>query len=161
MEKPEIAVDGKAAEILIENLCVLFDITDKVLSLDELIEYVLRKYRYSAGGKGLSPIVLRVLDIVEERYNEPIGISEVSDMLSVSPNYLSSLFKKEMNISFTRYLTLKRLEISRRLLLEDGMTVKKTASMVGYISEKHFSRVFKRYYSVSPSVFKAGNIRKV
>ena len=159
--KPEITVDDRTAEILIENLGVLFNITDNVSSVDKLIEDTVKKYRYSDGGKDLSPVVLRTLDIIEKRYSEPIGISEVSDLLSVSPNYLSSLFKKEMNISFTSYLTLKRLEISRRLLLEDGMTVKKTAALVGYLSEKHFSKVFKRYYSVSPSVFKAGNIQKV
>ncbi len=157
LSKPSIEVNRSNKELLIENLKKLFAVPAESNTLDELIAEIVEKYRYSSGEQKLPPIVQRTVRIINERFHEAIGINEIAEMLSVSPNYLSSLFKKEMNISFTRYLTEKRLEISRKLLLEDGSTVKKAAQKVGYTSEKHFSRLFKKYYSISPSTFKLKN----
>lgn len=157
LSKPSIEINGSNNEILIENLKKLFAVPDEPNSLEELIAEIVKKFRYSSGEQKLPPFVQRTLRIVDEHFYEAIGINEIAEMLSVSPNYLSSLFKKEMKVSFTRYLTEKRLEISRKLLLEDGMTVKKAAQKVGYTSEKHFSRLFKKYYSISPSTFRLEN----
>ena len=155
MSKPDIEINEGKKDILIENLKKLFAVSGEVSSVDEIITKIVKKYRYPVGEQKISLIVQRTLEIVDEHYSEAIGINEISDMLSVSPNYLSSLFKKEMKVSFTRYLTVKRLEVSRKLLLEDGVSVKKAAQRVGYMSEKHFSRLFKKYYAVSPSTFRS------
>lgn len=51
------------------------------------------------------------------------------------------------------YQTVARLKIAaaKRLLLQDGLNVKETAHRLGYSSEFHLSRAFKRLEGVSPT----------
>lgn len=50
-----------------------------------------------------------------------------SQEVGVSPNYLSALIKKKTGKSFVDYLTAKRMETARRLLLDTGMKVREIA----------------------------------
>ena len=54
----------------------------------------------------------------------------------------------------SKYLTRWRMQVAARLLQTPGVKVAKIAEQVGYGSEAAFSRVFKRYTRMSPSVFR-------
>ncbi|WP_326998690.1 helix-turn-helix transcriptional regulator [Cohnella kolymensis] len=72
----------------------------------------------------------------------------------VSPNYLSYLFKKNMGINLWEYVIKLRMEESKRLLQQTDMRRYEVAERVGYESPEHFSKIFKKYYGISPSELK-------
>ena len=96
-------------------------------------------------------IVRQAEKLVREQYNNPIGVAQIAEQLNVTPNYLSSLFKKYKRISFTRFITDIRLNEAPKLLETPGITVKEAASRLGYMSSRHFARLFREKYGMSPS----------
>ncbi len=102
------------------------------------------------GGTG-SILVDRALRIINRQYREDIGIAQVAYQLEVTPNYLSSQFRKYKGIAFTRFLTIRRLDKAKQLLKSSNMNVKEIASDLGYKSSRHFATVFKQEEGISPT----------
>jgi transcriptional regulator GlxA family with amidase domain len=56
-----------------------------------------------------------------------------------------------MGESPINYLIKVRLSKARELLLEDRLSIKAVAMMVGYDDVYHFSKLFKKYHNIPPS----------
>ncbi len=100
-----------------------------------------------------SPIVEKVIKIILTRFSEDIGIAQIADELDVTPNYLSSLFRKKTGCLFTNYLTSVRMEHAKNLLKTTDLNIKEISSRSGYSSSRHFSTVFRKEYGLSPSKY--------
>ena len=91
--------------------------------------------------------------IVRERFSEQIGLSQIADELGVTPNYLSTLYKKYTHKTFTRHITEIRMKKSLELLKQYGISVRDASKLLGYSSSRHFARLFREYYDISPSEY--------
>ncbi|MDT8299235.1 MAG: AraC family transcriptional regulator, partial [Spirochaetaceae bacterium] len=101
--------------------------------------------------KSISSLVDQALIVMNRRYRETIGVAQVADELGVTSNYLSTVFKKETGMSFTRRLTELRLEKGAEILNRPGANIGETARSLGYQSSRHFTRLFKDRFGVTPS----------
>jgi len=95
--------------------------------------------------------------IMNRRYRETLGIAQVAEELGVSPNYLSTVIKKETGRSFTRHLTELRLDKSRELLKKADANIGSIARSLGYQSGRHFTRLFKERFGMTPSQWMLDN----
>lgn len=96
-------------------------------------------------------LVDKAVAIMARRYRESIGIAQVAEELGVSPNYLSTIFKKETGTSFTRRMTDLRLEKACELLGRQDANIGEVARSLGYQSGRHFTRLFKERFNQTPS----------
>lgn len=97
-------------------------------------------------------IVSKAKAYIDEHYaKKGLTLLEVARHIHVSPNYLSYLFKKYMAINLWDYVVKMRMEESRRLLLTTDLRRYEIAELVGYESPEHFSKMFKKYFGMSPS----------
>ena len=62
----------------------------------------------------------------------------------MSPNYFSSMFKKEMSRSAVNYITELRINQARELLYHSELSVVDISKKVGYEDSQYFFRVFKK-----------------
>lgn len=100
-------------------------------------------------------IVEQTKAYIEENYGQKgLTIHEVAKKNHVSPNYLSYLFKKNTGYNLWEYVIKLRMEESRSLILNTDMRRYEIAEKVGYESPEHFSKIFKKYYGMSPSDMK-------
>ena len=99
-------------------------------------------------------IIDRTVHYVETNLHQRILLSEAADVLKVSPNYLSSLFKKQMGCSFIEYVNRKKIERACELIDRDEHHIYEIAFMLGFDSPYYFSKVFKRITNVSPSEYR-------
>ena len=90
---------------------------------------------------------------MEYAYREKIGVSDIAEYLGFERSYFYRLFKEEMSISPSEYLTGLRINRAKELL-GAGETVKVTAYSVGIDDIYYFSKLFTRETGVSPSTFK-------
>ena len=97
--------------------------------------------------------VEKALAIVHRAYKSDIGLAQVADELGLSPNYLSSEFKACTGVNFTDYITRLRMDSACELLKISGMSVRKTASELGYTSWRYFSKLFCQTYGIKPSEY--------
>lgn len=91
--------------------------------------------------------------IVRERFSEQIGVAQIADELGVTPNYLSTLFKKYTHTTFIKYITEIRMKKALDLLKQPGISVKSATKQLGYSSSRHFARLFREFYGISPSKY--------
>jgi len=96
-------------------------------------------------------IVNTLITFLNENYMHQISLDTISKNFYMSPAYISKVFKEEMGESPINYLIKIRLAKARKLLLEDGISIKATSTAVGYNDVYHFSKLFKKYYNVPPS----------
>ena len=76
----------------------------------------------------------------------------------LSPVYISKIFKSETGETPINYLISLRMEKAGKLLEENPMlSIQKVADEVGYDDAYHFSKLFKKYYGISPVYYKRNN----
>ncbi len=91
---------------------------------------------------------------VNEHYANPITLEELSEAIGLVPTYVSTLFKKEIGINFSDYLTSCRMEAAKKLLKEPSYTINEIAEMVGYGDPKYFSKMFNKVVGLKPSEYR-------
>lgn len=97
---------------------------------------------------------------IEEHYKEnELSADTLCRQLNVSAAYFSTIFKKEVGLSFVAYLTKIRLEHAVELLRTTENKTYVIAEAVGYTEPNYFSYVFKKQYGISPSKYRA-NLRE-
>lgn len=100
-------------------------------------------------------IVERATEYIHQNYAQKgLTLNEVAQRNHVSPNYLSYLFKKNTGFNLWEYVIKLRMEESRRLILHTDLRRYEIAERVGYESPEHFSKIFKKYFGISPSEMK-------
>ena len=72
----------------------------------------------------------------------------------MSENYLTTLFKKEMTLTFKKYLTMVRMENAKELLSNPQLKVHHVAEQVGYSNDDYFSKIFKQVTGLSPTKYR-------
>lgn len=94
----------------------------------------------------------RVVQIIDENYgDEELSLTGVSNMLAVSPNYLSSLIKKVKGKNFVTLLTERRMKAAYDMIVCSGMKMLEISEKCGYSDQHYFSYCFKKFYGESPN----------
>ncbi len=93
-----------------------------------------------------------VAAIIDQRYEQPLRLSEVAEELHVHPNYLGQLLKRETGRSFRQLLCCQRIE-KAKVMLSVGKSVTDTAFACGFSDGNYFSTVFRRETGMTPSHF--------
>lgn len=93
---------------------------------------------------------------IEEHYRESdLSAETLCRHLNVSAAYFSTIFKKEVKMSFVGYLTALRLEHAVELLQTTQDKTYVISEQIGYTDPNYFSYVFKKQYGVSPTKYRA------
>jgi two-component system response regulator YesN len=94
-------------------------------------------------------MVKSILGIVENEMDQEITLHTVADRLYLNSSYLSRLFKQETGKSFSNYVLERKMERAKAALV-DGAKISEAASMVGYHDGSYFTRVFRKFWGVTP-----------
>lgn len=101
-----------------------------------------------------SKAVREVLSYVHEHYGEEITLETAGSLCGLNGVYLGQLFKKEVGVSLTKYLTNYRCEQAKRMLSEGGYTVSQISELVGYQTSQYFSQTFRKVTGMTPQEYK-------
>lgn len=92
----------------------------------------------------------KVLEFCEERFHEPLAISQMAALMHLAPGYFSVVFTREMGMAPTVYLRQVRLERAQTLLRNTRHPISEIASLSGFGSAAHFSRAFRQAFDITP-----------
>ena len=93
---------------------------------------------------------------VDEHYSDSnLSLNEVAKEVNISPSYLSAMFSRENKTTFVEYMTGKRMEHAKNMLLNTVEKSQVIAEQVGYKDPHYFSYIFKKTYGLSPKEFRA------
>lgn len=111
-----------------------------------------------AAGEGESDRNALVMDHVrkymEDNYMADLSLDSVSEILHISPAYLSAQFKKYQKMNFLDCLTELRINAAKELLADPFRSAAEVASMVGYEDASYFARAFKKRTGMTPTQYR-------
>lgn len=87
---------------------------------------------------------------IEANLSDDLSLEAVGAKVFLSPKYLSKLFKEEMGVTYTDYVTSRRMEQAKVLIENNNMTIDRVASSVGYGTTAYFIKRFKEMYGCTP-----------
>ncbi|HEX2619330.1 MAG TPA: AraC family transcriptional regulator [Phototrophicaceae bacterium] len=96
--------------------------------------------------------ILQVRDYLEAHYAEPITLSELSNLVYISPFHLARLFQRQIGVPPHKYLESVRVRHAEHFL-NQGMTIVDAAIATGFSSQSHLTRTFKHFIGVTPGQF--------
>lgn len=105
-----------------------------------------------------SPIIPYIKRYVSENL-AAASLSKIALELNLTPNYLSKLFREQMDITFTEYLILQKMDYACKLLQNINFKVYEVALMCGYDNPKNFVKTFRQYIGCTPQEYRKGKIK--
>ncbi len=112
----------------------------------------------STGEIKYNEVVHQIADMILKNYPDPnFDLNGCLQSFSFSTEYLKRIFKQEMGMTPSRFLTEKRLENAAKSLAIGGenKNISQIARQCGFNDPLYFSKMFKRKYGVSPKNYKA------
>ena len=142
------------SDFYIQN-CELLDTPEKITNLQyhmilEFTERVERLHLGSAPGK----LAVAVANYVQHHMSETFSTEELAKALYLSRTHLSAKFHAETGIKLNDFILQEKTEEAKRLLRYTDRTSAAIGEYLGFSSQGHFSRVFKKYAGVSPSEYR-------
>ena len=98
--------------------------------------------------------ISRTLEYIRTHYREGISLEKTAEMLNITPEYLSMLFKREMGMHFSVFLKKFRISHAKRLLKSTDMKIYEVAQECGYSNSNYFTKVFKEVTGISPAEYR-------
>lgn len=127
---------------------------DDVGSILQKLESLPPNPQYIQQRTDLHPLVSKMLCDIKENYARKISLESLADTLGVTPEYLSTLFSREMGESFSTYLQRYRIEQAKEIFDGDeNAKVYEVAASLGFSDVKYFYKVFKKVTGQSPSQY--------
>ncbi len=94
--------------------------------------------------------ISRTIEYIRTHYKEGISLEKTAEILNITPEYLSMLFKREMGMNFSVFLKEFRISHAKRLLKGTDMKIYEVAQECGYSNSNYFTKVFKEVTGISP-----------
>lgn len=102
----------------------------------------------------LNPLTQKAIVYIQIHYRENITLDLLAKKAHAAPNYLSRVFNRDMGMSIPVYLNQVRMENAARLLQDDSLRISDVAYQTGYSDPHHFTRIFKKHYHMTPTVYR-------
>lgn len=96
-----------------------------------------------------------MIEFVNQHFCDPsFCMTVVADRFGYSPQYLSTLFKRELSINFSTYLTSLRIEKAKTMLVIPDVLIKDIAAACGYPYSNYFIKIFSKETGLTPAEWK-------
>ncbi len=91
-----------------------------------------------------------ITDYIEEHHAEPVSLQDISSHFYLSREYFSRFFRKNMGVSFLRYLNEVRLVHIYQDICSMTIGIMEAAEKHGFTNYKLFNRMFREVYGCTP-----------
>jgi beta-xylosidase/AraC-like DNA-binding protein len=124
--------------------------------LSEAMLILVTGFQYPARDRGSreqrwSRRITQVVQRIEANVSRRISLGEIARAEFVSEAWLSRLFKKEVGVSFMRFITELRLKNAREALIATSKPVHQIAMEQGFANNRQMIDLFRRHYGKTPS----------
>ncbi|ACT00461.1 AraC family transcriptional regulator [Paenibacillus sp. JDR-2] len=100
----------------------------------------------------------KMIDLIHHHYDTDLSLEDCAAKLNYNANYLSSVFRKETNTSFSEYLAAYRFSMAKKWLRETDTPVKDIASRLCYNNPQNFIRSFRKLEGITPGQYREKHV---
>ncbi len=99
-------------------------------------------------------IAEKCIELIQQNISSPeLSVKWISTQIYINENYLSRIFRKEMNLSLSKFITRERLKTAKNYLNRGYRNLQQISQMVGFSDPLYFSKCFKKEYGIAPSQY--------
>ncbi|MBR2342815.1 MAG: helix-turn-helix transcriptional regulator [Clostridia bacterium] len=95
-----------------------------------------------------------VVAYIAEHFSEKIYVERLADMINVSPDYFTKMFRDSIGRTPIDYINGLRINYAMRLLSEGDMPMAEIADVIGFCNTNYFHKIFKQYTDTSPLAYR-------
>jgi|SRR5690625_42264 len=131
------------------------------LVANQVSDYFLYLREQEKGARGPLPLSIRlrishprlrqVVEMMEERLEEPLAIRELAANAGLSTRQLERLFRSQLNTTAKKHYLERRLQKARRLLAHSALSITEISLSCGFQQQGHFSRQYRLAFGENPS----------
>ena len=136
--------------------CELLNHPDQIMNLQfhMILEYA-QKVERIRHSKRPGKLAIDVANYIQHHLSAPITAEDIAKELYLSRPYLSRKFIEETGESLTNFILKEKTEEAKRLLRYSDKSLTAISNYLGFSSQSHFSRVFKKYANCAPGEYRA------
>lgn len=118
--------------------------------LETLNRWLRRVFSTLQDSGAASSLIGKMRFYIDRNYMKDLNLAALADEFHISTTYVSRLFTQESGLSFVDYLAKIRVEKAVILIRTTNLKLYEISEQVGFHSQEHFSRTFKKQIGVSP-----------
>jgi len=115
-----------------------------------ILNYILFEFLDMTSQTYKNEHVLKIIRYIGEHITEKMTLETISRQINLTKEYTSHIFKKETNKSLTDYINERKMFFAKELIQSHELSLVDVASTLGYENYTYFSRLFKKYFDVTP-----------
>ncbi|MFQ6548600.1 helix-turn-helix domain-containing protein [Aestuariibius sp. 2305UL40-4] len=100
--------------------------------------------------------IARSVDYIETHYGDALTIAELAGVACLSPGHFSRTFKTAMGVPVWAYVTRRRCERAKEMLLTTSVSIAEIAYRCGFANQGHLTRCFKEAFGGTPAAARNG-----
>jgi two-component system, response regulator YesN len=101
--------------------------------------------------------VRKAIAYIDRQLKEELTLKDVAAHVHLNPSYFSVLFKEQANLNFSEYVTRRRIQRAKELVISTNLPINEIAEEVGYKTSKYFIKIFKEMEGITPSTYRKIN----
>lgn len=140
-------------DVVSSNYARLIEQCRTLTDVFEITPYMIRSYCDLVKNRSMasySEPVRQILVTVDASLTGDLSLKRFADELFLNTSYLSTLFKKEVGMTLTDYVTKNRIEYAKKLLKSTTLSIQDIAIQSGIPDIHYFTRLFRREVGMSP-----------
>lgn len=120
------------------------------LCFKTIMEIIMRNFS-AEDSSADNTLFVSIINYLHTHFSENISLEKLSQQFNFSPQYLSKLFYKNMNMNYKKYITLLRISSAEKLIKTTDLSFTDICYKVGYNSYTSFLKAFKRVTGTTPN----------
>ena len=105
-------------------------------------------------GNNASKLAAEISNYVRRHLSEPVTVADVAKHLFRGRSRLSTDFKKETGINLSDFIMSQKIAEAKKLLRYSGKPISAVTLYLGFSSQSHFTRTFKKYTGLTPKEYR-------
>lgn len=126
------------------------------IKFKEMINTLLIKNKYSdnLNENNLQAKVEKIINYIEKNYHKIFNLNDISQIVFLSPKYLSKIFKEYTGICFNDYKLDVKIKHAKDMLENTGYNIDQIAYKLGYKKPESFLKIFKKITHLTPTEYR-------
>ncbi|MDQ0062502.1 AraC family transcriptional regulator [Paenibacillus harenae] len=96
----------------------------------------------------------RIVRMIQENYDQEISLESYAQELNYHPVYLSRVFKREIGMTFSDYLSEYRMRMAKVMLETTDKKISEIGEQLQYKNISAFIRTFRKLYDMTPGQYR-------
>lgn len=136
--------------------CEMLSSVEQIVNLQYhmVIDYTRRVERIRLG-RAPSRLVMDITNYTQHNLSHPLDVAALAKSLFISRTHLATKFKEETGMTLTDFILREKIEEAKRLLRSTDKPLSQISDYLGFSSQSHFCKTFKKYSDRTPGAYRS------